>query len=116
MKDFQSPRIRSYTSYEGDRNLQLVDPTDLKPVRGIYVVRESKRNYSPMTSDLWRKISYKDLPVRPIKSSSHSTSLKGNHYSKKMNHIIYRLQLDIVFAKFTNNNSSGITYKHIICV
>lgn len=84
MEEFQSPRIRSYTSYEGDRNLQLVDPTDLKPVRGIYVVRESKRNYSPMTSDLWRKISYKDLPVRPRRSSSHSTSLKGNHYSKKI--------------------------------
>ncbi|EOA33055.1 hypothetical protein CARUB_v10016388mg [Capsella rubella] len=78
MEDFQSPRIRSYKSYEGDRNLQLVDPADLKPVRGIYVVRESKHNRSPMTADLWRKISYKDLPVRPTKrSSSHSTSLKG---------------------------------------
>ncbi|CAH8356678.1 unnamed protein product [Eruca vesicaria subsp. sativa] len=77
MEDFQSPRIRSYKSYEGDRNLQLVDPADLKPVRGIYVVRESKRNRSPMTSDLWRKISYKDMPVRPKRASSHSTSLKG---------------------------------------
>lgn len=77
MEDFQSPNMRYYKSYEGDRNLQLVDPADLKPVRGIYVVRESKHNRSPMTSDLWRKISYKNLPAKPKKSSSQSTSLKG---------------------------------------
>ncbi|VVA96602.1 unnamed protein product [Arabis nemorensis] len=76
MEDFQSPRIRSYKSYEGDRNLQLVNHVDLKPVKGIYVVRESRRNRVPMSSDLWRKMSYKDLPVRPRRSSSHSTSFK----------------------------------------
>ncbi|KAL0719895.1 hypothetical protein Bca4012_069219 [Brassica carinata] len=77
MQDLQSPNIRSYKSYEGDRNIQLVDPADLKPVRGIYVVRESKRNRSPMTSDLWRKISYKDMPVKSRRTSSHSKTLKG---------------------------------------
>ncbi|KAF8089660.1 hypothetical protein N665_0500s0025 [Sinapis alba] len=77
MEDLQSPRIRSYQSYEGDRNLQLVDPADLKPVRGIYVVRESKRNRSPMTSDLWRKVSYKDVPVKSRRPPSHSKTLKG---------------------------------------
>ncbi|CAA0381462.1 unnamed protein product [Arabidopsis thaliana] len=78
MEEFQSPRIRSYKSYEGDRNLQLVNPADLKPVRGIYVVRESRRNRSPIKTDIWRKMSYKDMPVRPRRSSSHSTLFKGN--------------------------------------
>ncbi|KAL9290435.1 hypothetical protein AtEden1_Chr3g0161871 [Arabidopsis thaliana] len=77
MEEFQSPRIRSYKSYEGDRNLQLVNPADLKPVRGIYVVRESRRNRSPIKTDIWRKMSYKDMPVRPRRSSSHSTLFKG---------------------------------------
>ncbi|KFK37980.1 hypothetical protein AALP_AA3G054700 [Arabis alpina] len=77
MEDFQSPRIRSYKSYEGDRNLQLVEHVDLRSVKGIYVVREPKRTRVPMSSDLWRKVSYKDLPVRPRRSSSRSTSLKG---------------------------------------
>ncbi|KAG5416434.1 hypothetical protein IGI04_004001 [Brassica rapa subsp. trilocularis] len=76
MQDLQSPNIRSYKSYEGGRNLQLVDPADLKPVRGIYVVRESKRNRSPMTSDPWRKISYKDMPVKSRRPPSHSKTLK----------------------------------------
>ncbi|XP_048626177.1 uncharacterized protein LOC125593864 [Brassica napus] len=77
MQDLQSPNIRSYKSYEGGRNLQLVDPADLKPVRGIYVVRELKRNRSPMTSDPWRKISYKDMPVKSRRPPSHSKTLKG---------------------------------------
>ncbi|WZZ29967.1 hypothetical protein YC2023_013368 [Brassica napus] len=77
MQDLQSPNIRSYKSYEGDPNLQLVDPVDLKPVREIYVVRESKRNRSPMTSDLWRKISYKDMPVKSRRPPSHSKTFKG---------------------------------------
>ncbi|KAG7624173.1 hypothetical protein AtNW77_Chr3g0160751 [Arabidopsis thaliana] len=77
MEEFQSPRIRFYKSYEGDRNLQLVNPADLKPVRGIYVVRESRRNRSPIKTDIWRKMSYKDMPVRPRRSSSHSTLFKG---------------------------------------
>ncbi|KAG7630177.1 hypothetical protein ISN44_As03g005430 [Arabidopsis suecica] len=77
MEEFQSPRIRSYKSYEGDRNLQLVNPADLKPVRGIYVVRESRRNQSPIKTDIWRKMSYKDMLVRARRSSSHSTLFKG---------------------------------------
>lgn len=79
MENFQSPRMRSYKSYEGDRNLQLVDSIDLKPVRGIYVIRESKRNRAP--TDLWRKIYYKNFPARPRRSSSHSTLFKGFFFS-----------------------------------
>lgn len=115
MEDFQSPRIRSYKSYEGDRNLQLVDPADLKQVRGIYVVRESKHNRSPMTSDLWRKISYKDLPARPRKVSSHSTSLKGSFLFKRTNHMVYGLQqiFENIFSKKKKQIFENILLLHL---
>ncbi|XP_010546758.1 PREDICTED: uncharacterized protein LOC104818741 [Tarenaya hassleriana] len=81
MEGNRSPPTRSYKSYEGDRNLELVDPKALKPVRGIYVVRESIKSRSqPSNSNTWQKISYKQpssLSSIKQKRSSHSTSIKG---------------------------------------